>query len=162
MPRNTEQSDTPAGAWKPSATAQPMELAEFHKFQTKGETVLGRVERITSRPDPMHQDRLMQGLVLTPAVVVLTDGKRQAYASLAIGFSAHLQLLVGDSRQAVGNSYAFVYDGQRPSDMRGKNPSHQFQLYQLSAAEFSAEVRATDPENAELLLNGAEQKKLPF
>lgn len=162
----SEADDSPptSGAWTPPTGAQQVELAEFYKFATKGEVVIGRINRITERPDPMHADKIMRGLVLSPVVVINTKGERQAYRTLAIGLSAHLGLLIGRPEKEIGSSYAFVYDGTRPSDTKGKQPSHQFNVYKLSESDFAGEIRKTDPENAELLLSleGEKQAPLPF
>jgi len=142
-----------SAAWAPPANAQPVELAEFHKFQTVGEVVIGRIERVTSRPDPNHAEKVMRGLVMSPVVCIDTRGNRQAYRNLAIGLSAHLGLLIGDPAQQKGQAFAFVYDGTRASGA-GKAASHQFNVYRLSVQEFAEEVRKTDPKNADLLLSG--------
>jgi hypothetical protein len=160
-----EQDDTTTAApWSPPKGSQPVELAEFYKFAAKGETVIGRIQRVTARPDPNHPDKLMRGLVMSPVVVINTKGQRAAFRTLAIGLSAHLGLLIDQPEKKTGAAYAFQYDGTRPGE-KGKNPSHQFNVFALSEQQFASEVRATDAEHAELLLSSGtvgEQDDLPF
>lgn len=150
--KDAAENGSPApGAWAPPKGAQQLELAEFFKFTDKGEAVLGRISRITERQDPANKDRVMRGLVLSPAIVINTKGQRAAYRTLAIGLSAHLELLIGEPGKSIGAAYGFQYDGKRAGE-RGKNPSHQFNLFALSEQQLKRELFVTDPEHAELLM----------
>jgi hypothetical protein len=170
MAKARSTDDTPengARPWTPPRGAQPIELAEFYKFANKGEVVIGRIQRITSRQDPLDDKKVMRGLVLSPAIAVATNGTRSAFRNLAIGLSAHLSVLIGQPDKEVGSAFAFQYDGTRPSAQRGKAPSHQFNVFKLTEKQFVVEVRTTDPDHAELLLSGAatdagEDSDLPF
>lgn len=151
QPKDETETET-AGAWAPPADVQELELSEFFNFASPGETVIGRVERTQSRPDPLHADRQMHALILSPAIAVTAAGKGEAYRSLAIGLSAHLQLLIGDARKEVGSCFAFVYDGTRPAQEKGKQASKQFRLYKLSEAQFVAQVQKYAGKHADTLL----------
>lgn len=140
--KDSEATEALKGPWRPPEHVQELELAEFYKFKTPGQTLIGKILNVTERPDPQHPGSIMQALVLAPAVTVDVDGDRNAYASLAVGLSAHLQLLLQNPRQEIGNAYAITYEGQRAATERGKNPSHQFKVFKLSEADFRRELEA--------------------
>lgn len=159
---NSEQPiDTSAG-WRPPVGSQKIELGEFFNFDTAGQTVIGRLQRTTERPDPVNKDKIMRALVLSPAIVYQPGSKAEAFKTLAVGHSAHLQLLIDNPEKELGSAFAISLTGKRKSDA-GKNPSKQFDLYKLTPAQFENEIKIVAGKHApELLAGTAYSEEEPF
>jgi len=142
MAKKAETQEPQAGVWAPPTNAAPVELAEFVKWENKGDVVIGRITDYRERPDDTKPGKIMRSVILSP-VIVMERGERataKAYHSLALGLSAHLGLLLPNAKDETGAAYAFRYDEDRAPAVRGQKASRQFSVYKLTEAEFRAEV----------------------
>lgn len=130
--------------WTPPKDADKLELSEFAKWENVGDVMLGRVlaDSYRERPDPTHPDKIMKSVILSPVVVIPTTGEPMAYHSLAVGLSVHLDLLLPNVKSGGedGNAIAIVWEGERPSAVKGQRASRQFAIYRLTEQQLKAEI----------------------
>lgn len=148
-----EAYETPLGSgtqvmgWTPPKAAEKRELADFVRWETLGDVVIGRIQRgsYRERPDDLNPGKMMKSLTLAPAILLPNGGQPDdaiVSNALALGLSAHLELLL--PRAATGGHdgecIAVVYDGDRAPQKRGQNPGRQFVVYHLSEKDFNGEL----------------------
>lgn len=128
----------PKKGWAPPESAKPIILAEFHKFETVDEYVIGQITTDVMQPN-FKKNGDQRVLTLAPVVVISPKGEAAVYGDLAIGCTAHLTLLMRDL--AVGDCVAIKLAGERPAQIAGQNPSKQFEVYQLTAEDMMTSIR---------------------
>lgn len=134
--------------WAPPATAAEgkLELAEFVKWEKIGDVLLGRIEAgsFRQRPDPLKPDKMMASCTFSPAGFIPAGAMSEGngYESLALGISAHIDLLIPGIAQGLqdGKCYAIVYEADRDATVRGQRPSRNFGVYPLTEAELKTEI----------------------